>query len=113
LSIDVVGNPGSVAPGEKTTITVTVRSEDGRNLPGAKVTIGAGGGKFLPKSDTPFDPKSRLHGPSSATGVSNADGQFTTWWVVNPAASGYVMSIRASKEGYISARAEHRIPIRR
>jgi hypothetical protein len=113
IILEVVGNPKTVTSGEKTTITVTVRAGDRSLLPGAKVTISAGGGKFLPKADTPFDPKDRLHAPYSATGTSDEKGKFTTWWVVNPAAAGYVLNINASKQGFTTARAEHRIPIKR
>ena len=112
ITIDVVCNPEGVAPGEKTTITVTVRSEDGRLLPGAKVTVKAGGGKFLPSSDAPFDPKSRLHAPYSAEGISDEKGRFTTWWVCNPCAPGYNLGIEASKEGFGGGRIEHAIRIK-
>jgi hypothetical protein len=112
IIVEVSSNPRTVAPGEKTTITVTVRAGDRSLLSGAKVTVSAGGGKFLPKSDTPFDPKDRLHGPFSAKGTANEKGQFTTWWVCNPAATGYVLRIEVSKEGYTSSKAEHAIPIK-
>ena len=112
IIVEVSGEPQTVAPGEKTTITVTVRAGDRSLLSGAKVTISAGGGKFLPKADAPFDPKDRLHGPFSATGTTNDQGQWTTWWVCNPAASGYALGIEASKEGYVGGRAKHVIPIK-
>src|SRR5262245_1130992 len=112
IIVEVSGNPRTVAPGEKTTITVTVRAGDRSLLPGAKVTISAGGGRFLPKADTPFDPKARLQGPFSATGTTNDKGQFTTWWVCNPAAPAYVLNVEASKEGYTSGKARHTIPIK-
>src|SRR5262249_17391509 len=80
IIVEVAGKPKTVSPGQKTTITVTVRAGDRSLLSGAKVTLSAGGGKFLPKADTPFDPKDRLHGPFSATGTTNDKGQFTTWW---------------------------------
>jgi WD40 repeat protein len=112
MIVEVSGKPQTVAPGEKTTITVTVRAGDRSLMPGAKVTISAGGGKFLPKADSPFDPKDRLHGPFSATGTTNEQGQWTTWWVCNPAASGYVLGIEASKEGHTSGKAKHVIPIK-
>jgi hypothetical protein len=105
ISIEVIATPKAVAPGEKATITVTVRTGDNRLLPGAKVTIAAGGGRFLAAADTPFDPKSRLHEPYSATGTTDKEGQFMTWWVVNPAAAGYQFSIEATREGYTGSKA--------
>jgi hypothetical protein len=112
IGIEVSFNPKSVAAGEKTTITVTVRAGDRSLLPGAKVTIKAGDGKFLPKADTPFDPKDRLHEPYSATGTTDEKGNFTTWWVCNPAAAGYAMNIEASKEGHTSGKTEQIIKIK-
>jgi hypothetical protein len=112
IIVEVSGEPQTVAPGEKTTITVTARAGDRSLLPGAKVTISVGGGKFLPKADTQFDPKARLQGPFSATGTTNEKGQFTTWWVCNPAASGYALGIEASKEGYTGGKAKHTISIK-
>lgn len=91
---------------------MTVRAGDRSLLPDAKVTTSAGGGKFFPKPDTPFDPKDRLHGPFSATGTTNEKGQFTTWWVCNPAAPGYGLNIEASKEGHTSGKAEYTIRIK-
>jgi hypothetical protein len=112
ILVEVVANPKTVSPGEKTTLTVTVRAGDRSLLPGAKVMITAGGGKFLATANEPFDPKERLHSPYSATGLSNARGQFTTWWVVNPAAPGYGLSIDASKEGFTAVRVKHTIRIK-
>ena len=112
IIVEVSCNPPTVAPGERTTITVTVRAGDRSLLPGAKVTVGAGGGKFLPKADAAFDRKDRLHGPYSASGTSDDKGRFTTWWVVNPAAAGYGLSATASKEGYRSGKAEYTIRIK-
>jgi hypothetical protein len=112
IIVEVSGRPQMISPGEKTTITVTVRDGDRSLLSGAKVTISAGGGKFLPKADTQFDPKGRLQEPYSATGTTNDKGQFTTWWVCNPAAPGYGLGIEASKEGYTGGKAEHTIRIK-
>lgn len=113
ILVEVSGNPKTVAPGEKTTLTVTVRAADGTPLSGANVTVSAGGGKFLPSADTSFDPESRLHSPYSATGTTDKQGQFTTWWVCNPCAAGYVLSVEASKGEDVSPRTEHRIVIKR
>ena len=111
MMVEVSGNPETVAPGEKTTLTITVRAADGSPLSGAKVSVSAGGGKFLPTAETIFDPNSRLHGPYSATGTTDGQGQFTTWWVCNPCAAAYVLGVQASKDGNVSPRVEHRIRI--
>jgi hypothetical protein len=112
IVLGVAGTPEEVAPGEKTTITVTVRAGDGSPQANARVTVSSGGGRFLPKADEPFDSKARLHGPYSATGTTDEKGQFTTWWVCNPAAAGYVLGIEASKEGYTSGKAHWTIRIK-
>ena len=111
IIVDVVANPRSVAAGEKTTITVKVRGGDYAALQGANVSVAAGGGKFLPTADTPFDPSERLHSPYSATGTTGKTGEFTTWWVVNPAAPAYNLGINVSKVGYISAKTDLLIKI--
>jgi hypothetical protein len=112
IVLGVVGTPEEVAPGEKTTITVTVRAGDGSPLANARVAVSSGGGRFLPKADEPFDPKDRLHGPYKATGTTDEKGRFTTWWVCNPAAPGYVLGIEATKEGYTSGKAHWTIRIK-
>ena len=55
LRIEVSGTPQTVAPGEKATLKVIVRSADGRPLAGANVRVSAGGGKFLSSADENFD----------------------------------------------------------
>jgi hypothetical protein len=112
IIVEVSGNPRTVATGEKTTVTVTVRAGDRSLLQGAKVTVSAGGGKFLPKSDTPFNPKERLQGPYSATGTTDEKGQFTTWWVCNPGAAGYTLGVEASKESHTTGKAEWTIQVK-
>jgi hypothetical protein len=94
------------------TITVTVRNGNREPLPGARVTLSTGGGKFLAKADTPFDPKARLHAPYTAEGTTDKNGQFTTWWVVNPAAASYELRIEVSKRGYIGTQAKETIQIK-
>jgi hypothetical protein len=112
IIVEVSGKPRTVAAGERMTITVTVRAGDRSLLPGARVSISAGGGRFLPKADSRFDPKDRLHGPFSATGTANEQGQFTIWWVCNPAAPGYVLSLEATKDGYTAGKGELTITIK-
>jgi hypothetical protein len=112
LIVEVTKNPRAVATGEKMTITVTVRDGDRKLLSGAKVSLSTGGGKFLAKADTPFDPKGRLHAPYSAEGTTDQKGQFTTWWVVNPAAGRYGLRIEVSKEGHNSSQSNEVIQIK-
>jgi hypothetical protein len=98
LSVRATASPASCAVGERTTITAVVSVGQGKPVPGAKVQIAAGGGRFLSSSDEPYDPKARLHGPYSVSGTSDREGRFVTWWVVNPAAPAYALDIRASSE---------------
>ena len=94
-------------------ITSAVVSDGhGKPVPGAMVQISAGGGRFLPGPDDPYDPKARLHGPYSASGTSDQEGRFVTWWVVNPATRGYVMDIRATKESWGEAQTNLQIVIK-
>jgi len=113
LSIRATASPASCAVGERTTITAVVLDGHGKPAPGANVQISAGGGRFLSSADATYDPKARLHGPYSASGTSDQAGRFVTWWVVNPAAAGYVMSIQAKKEGWVEAQTNLEITIKR
>ncbi len=99
LKLYVLVVPESVTRGEKTAITITIRDQNSLPLPNARVSISAGGGKFL-EPDESFDPKSYLHSPDTATGLTNLDGSYTTWWVCNPCATGYGMIVEASKNGF-------------
>lgn len=112
LSLQATASPASCAVGEKTTITAVVCDGHGKPAPGAKVQISAGGGRFLPSPDTSYDPNARLHGPYSASGTSDQEGRFVTWWVVNPATAAYVMDIRATKEGWGEAQTNLSIAIK-
>ncbi len=112
LFIRATASPASCAVGERTTITAVVSDGQGKPAPGAKVQISAGGGRFLPGPDDPYDPKARLHGPYSVSGSSDQEGRFVTWWVVNPAAPGYVMDIRATKESWGDAQTNLQIVIK-
>ncbi len=112
LYIRATASPASCAEGERTTITAVVLNDQGKSVPGAFVEISAGGGRFLASADAPYDPKGRLHGPYSASGTSDQAGRFVTWWVVNPAAAGYVLGIQANKEGWVGARTNLEIVIK-
>ncbi|MBA7690698.1 hypothetical protein ES703_99229 [subsurface metagenome] len=113
LRLDAKATPPEVSPGQKSTIIVTVRDAQGHFVRDANVRVGAGGGKFLPREDTPYNPRSRLQGPYSKTGITNIDGKFLTWWVCNPCAKSYSLGVEAWKEGYLdAARIEITIQIR-
>ncbi len=103
LFIRATASPASCTVGERTTITAVVFDGQGKPAPGAKVQVSAGGGRFLPSPDTSYDPKARLHGPYTASGTSDQEGRFATWWVVNPAAPAYALGIRATKESWSEA----------
>jgi hypothetical protein len=94
------------------TITTVVSVGQGKPVSGAKVQVSAGGGRFLPSSDAPYDPKARLHGPYSVSGTSDREGRFVTWWVVNPAAPAYALEIRASTESQGEAQTNLKIFIK-
>lgn len=103
ISLEVAVTPDVTSPGQKTTIKVTALTADGNGLPGARVRISTGGGKFLQSPDERYNPRDRLHSPYSATGLTDTSGEFTTWWVCNPCSSGYGMGIEVSKDDYIDA----------
>lgn len=112
LGLRAFASPDQVAPGEKTTITVIVTDRNGQAVGGASVKVSSGGGRFFSRPDEPYDPRARLHGPYEATGTSDANGRFTTWWAVNPAAAAYVMEVEATHEGHLPVRESLRIPVR-
>jgi hypothetical protein len=112
LAIRATASPASCTVGERTIITAVVVDGHGKPAPGAEVQVSAGGGSFLPGPDASYDPKARLHGPYSASGTSDQEGRFVTWWVVNPAAAAYVMDIRATKESWGQAQTNLQIVIK-
>jgi hypothetical protein len=100
LRISAVATPKTVAPGQRTVLTVTVKDENGRPVPDATTTISAGGGKFLGPAE-PFNPKDRLHGPYKTDGQTDAGGLYETSWVCNPCARAYGLRVESGKDGYI------------
>jgi len=85
----------SVRSGERATIYVTVMDQTDQIVSDALVSVEAGGEKFLESADTHYNSEARLHGPYSASGFTGSNGVYTTWWVCNPCASGYGMSVTA------------------
>jgi hypothetical protein len=112
LNVRAVTAAPSVGPGGKSTIYVTVTDEVGNVVTGAKVLIEAGGGKFLNNAKAVYDPKARLHGPFSVSGKTESNGVYTAWWVCSPCARGYVMSVKASKEGCTDANGKMTVTIK-
>lgn len=112
IQLSAVANPPTVASSEKTSISVMVRDADGAPLRDANVKLSAGGGKFLSSISESYDPKSRLHGPYSVDGKTDGAGLFTTWWVCNPCATAYVLSVEATKPDYLGGKSELTINIR-
>jgi hypothetical protein len=105
-------SPSPVGHGEKATIYVKVVNQLDRAVEGASVIVRAGGGMFLDTAAAAYDPAATLQGPFSVTGVTDSDGAFTTWWVCNPCAGSYVLSVEASKTGYTGASGELTVLIR-
>ena len=111
IQLSADASPPTVASGDTTIISVMVRDASGAPLPGANVIISAGGGKFLQGTEQ-YDRSSRLQGPYSASGISDGAGRFSSRWVCNPCASGYGMSVDASKLNYVNGKTELTVNIR-
>lgn len=100
LMINARVEPNNISTGQRTSIEVHVYDEMGNFVQGAKVTVTAGGGKFLQKNES-FNQHMRLHEPYQSSGFTDTSGKYTTYWVCNPCAGGYGISIQCNKEGYI------------
>ena len=111
LRLTVAADPPTVSAGEKTRLSVVILDRNGLPQSNARATISSGGGKFLKPGES-FDPKSRLHDPYVATGLTDKDGVFATSWVCNPCAAGYSLHIEASKEGFITSSTDYTVRIR-
>ncbi len=112
LYINISQGAPDVAMGERATIYIQLKDLDGKVITDATVLLESGGGKFLGSYSTSFDPNSRLHGPYSVTGKTDAAGVYTAWWVCNPCATGYGMQVSVSKEGYQDRQGELTVKIR-
>jgi hypothetical protein len=96
--------PATVTEGTKSRIQVHVEDERTRAaISGAAVRVLAGGGRFLARADEEIPSTGRLHAPYQASGLTDRDGVFTTWWVVRPAAPGYEMRVKVQKDGFAAA----------
>lgn len=111
LRAKVVAVPGTVGVGQKTLITVTVLDRNGIPVPNVRITISAGGGKFLDPKE-PYNPRSRLQGPYRAQGLTSTKGMYATSWVCNPCAGGYVLNIEGNKDYYIPSAFDLTVHIR-
>ena len=99
--------------GERVAIVVTVRAGDRSVLPGAEVTVSAGGGDFLTETGAPIDPQNRGSHPNSVQGTTDSRGQFTAYWMQKSGRGSFVLGIRATKKDYIGGRTELSIRVQR
>lgn len=110
LFINVVAGSQYISRGQSTAITVQVYDEMYQAVQDVTVTIAAGGGKFLKQGEL-YDQFTRLQGPYKVSGAIDINGKYTTYWVCNPCAMAYVLSIECIKQGYIPGAAELTINI--
>jgi hypothetical protein len=104
LVVQSQATPATVTEGTKSKIQVQVVNEGtGASITGAAVRVLAGGGRFLAKADEEIPSTGRLHEPYEVSGLTDRDGVFTTWWVVRPGTSVYVMQVEAQKDGFAPA----------
>jgi hypothetical protein len=82
--ITAVATPPIVGTGEATTIAVTVKTQDGRSIGGAKVILSAGGGTFSRAA------QARIEGSTDANGV------FRTEWLCRPCAAAYRIDVEVT-----------------
>jgi len=100
IRIEAQSAPKTVSPGGDAGIIVSVWDANGQGIPNASVTVSAGGGTFSGS------------GASTVTGNTNSSGVFrTSWRSPNPAAKGYVMGVKVTKEGYQNSTAQLTVPI--
>ncbi|MHC4330721.1 MAG: hypothetical protein ACYSWW_21665 [Planctomycetota bacterium] len=111
ISLSALPQPESVSPGQRTCITIVALDGNGNPLPETSIRVSAGGGRFLRENET-YDPRSRLHSPYYATGKTDSEGRFKTYWACNPCAGGYVMAAEAEKDGFTSGKTEFTISIK-
>jgi hypothetical protein len=97
--ITTSSTPKIVTAGEKVTLYVTVKGKNGAVIESANVTI-RGSGMFLESSNAKYNPTSKLNGPNFTSGKTKQTGVFIAWWVCNPCALGYDMTVTVSRQGY-------------
>lgn len=87
--------------GTGTAFGILVRVTDlaGNPVAGARVEVAAGGGRF---SET---------GGTRVGGMTDVKGAFRTSWKCHPCAHAYVLGVKASKTGYVSASASPRLDV--
>jgi len=95
ILVEASPDPYTVIAGEQASINVLAYTGDKNPLENAHVEIGAGGGFFS------------LSGNHVELGTTNNKGIFKTYWKApDPAASGYVMGVTVSKDGFINGKTE-------
>lgn len=105
LMVSVVASPQRVVAGESSTIQVTVRTQDGRPVEGATVTLGIGSGTFASTRGR------------AVTGVTTgADGTFTTLWNTANASEysselSFFFDVEVTKPGHIPAKTRGQLTV--
>jgi len=105
IIIKSAASPVKVDAGKTALITVSALTPDGKSpLPGASVTITAGGGLF------------EEAGTHKITGSTDNNGTFKAIWRTQPKSAyqaniDYVFNIEVSKAGYASSRGETAISV--
>jgi len=105
ILVEIEGRqPKTPQAGEKVAITVIVVDGDRNLLPGATVTVAAGGGDFLTKDGKPLPPEEYGEEHSnSVVGQTDIDGRFTAYWTAR--GGKYGLGITAKKKDYLNGRA--------
>ncbi len=99
IVVKALSRPSTVAAGEWTTIVVTAVTQDGQPVPGATVTVSAGGGAFRESRST------------QVGGVTDARGFFQTSWMCQPCAPAYGIGVEISKDGLAAGKADVTVKI--
>lgn len=90
IIVDASSNPYTINAGDQAQINVFAYSEDKTPIADAKVIIQSGGGYFSTSKNT------------TEIGQTNSNGVFSTYWISpKPGASGYGLSVKVSKDGFI------------
>jgi hypothetical protein len=100
IAVRATASPSVIDVGRPTTITVTVTLQDGAPVPGAAVTVAAGGGSFRGSKET------------RVQGVTDANGVFRTAWLCTQCAPAYGIDVSATAEGLPTAQTSLTVRIR-
>jgi hypothetical protein len=97
--LTITANPNTITEGELTELNVTVVDWQGMPVPGATVTISAGGGTFISSREM------------SVTGKTDRSGIFRTTWGAYPPyiGGGYLMDVTVTTKDWQSSSRLNRI----